>query len=83
MTNPLLHVIALIAAIVIPGGLIVYFAWVARVRCRVQRKTKLKPSPEEAQNAFKAMFPPESLRARERRLRLGRSRAYRRRKSGN
>jgi flagellar basal body-associated protein FliL len=79
MTNPLLHVIVLIAAIVIPGGLIVYFAWVARTR----QKTKPRTSPEEAQNAFKAMYPPESLRVRERRVRLARARVYRRRKSEN
>ena len=78
MTNPVVHAIVLIAAVLIPGGLLVYLAWVAH-KAR-QRKTQ-KPTPEEARDAFMAMYPPESLRARSRRNRLERVKAFRRRNS--
>ena len=66
MTNPIIHTLVFIAAVVIPGGLLVYFAWrtyARRARANVEPPL---PSPEEARNAFLSMYPKESLRARER-----------------
>ena len=45
--------IILAIAIIIPGGLLVYFAWKAYNR----KKKKEKPSPEEAAEAFRIMYP--------------------------
>jgi len=74
MTNPLLHAMVFIAAIIIPGGLLVYFAW--RLR---NKATVTSPTPEEAREAFREMFPEGSLRAKSR---VDRLRRLRRRKSG-
>ena len=71
MTNPLVHALVFVAAVVIPGGLLVYFAW--RLR---QKSISLKgepnqtgqkegfedipdelPSPEEALEAYLKAFP--------------------------
>jgi len=83
MANPVVHAIAFIAAVLIPGGLLVYFAW------RAARSISFKgepnhtaqnqgfdvesPTPEEALDAFLERFPKysqESLRARSRVNRL-------------
>ena len=83
MGNPVVHAIALIAAVLIPGGLLVYFAW------RTTRSISFKgepnhtaqnqgfdaksPTPEEALEAYLEAFPrysKESLRARSRANRL-------------
>jgi hypothetical protein len=72
MTNPLVHALAFVAAVLVPGGLLVYFAWHAARR----RRTSLKDTPnqtpqkqgsedisdelptaEEALDAFLAAFP--------------------------
>ena len=76
MTHPIVHVVILAAAILIPGGLLVYFAWRARTRCK---KKAAKSAPEEAREAFLKMYPPLSLRAKNRLQQLRRARAYRRR----
>jgi hypothetical protein len=84
MANPVIHALVIIAAIIIPGGLVVYFAWRIRNRCKDVKAAKieaLKADPiEEIRNAFLGMFPKESLRARNRRERLEESRRRRRRK---
>lgn len=73
MTNPLVHALVLMAAVLIPGGLIVYLAWAAR-KVRVKKCTSQKPTPEEARTAFRAMFPLDSLRAKNRLAKLSRYR---------
>jgi len=84
MTNPIIHALVIIAAIIIPGGLIVYFAWRIRNKCKDVKAAKieaLKADPiEEIRNAFLGMYPKESLRARNRRERLEEARRRRRRK---
>ena len=80
MTNPFVHAIALIAAIAIPGGLLVYFAWV--YKARKDKIQKRMPTPKEARDAFNTMYPPLSLRAQSRKKQLMRARNYRRRNSG-
>ena len=70
MTNPIIHTLVFVAAVVIPGGLLVYFAWRA---CNKRRRPNVEhpaPSPEEAKKAFLSMYPADSLRARERWRRL-------------
>jgi threonine/homoserine/homoserine lactone efflux protein len=64
MANPLIHTLVFIAAVVIPGGLLVYLAWRA---CDARRKAKEEssgPPPEQARLAFLAMYPKDSLRPR-------------------
>jgi len=73
MTHPVVHVIILIAAILIPGGLLLYFVWLSRTR----KKTS---APDEAREAFLKMYPPLSLRAKNRLQLLNRARMRRRRK---
>lgn len=84
MTNPIIHALAIIAAIIIPGGLIVYFAWRIRNKCKDVKKAKaeaFKQDPiEEIRNAFLGMYPKESLRAKNRRERLEEAARRRRRK---
>lgn len=81
MTNPLIHALAIIAAIIIPGGLLVYFTWRVRNNCRdakaAKKAERAKDPIEEIRNAFLSMYPRESLRARERRARLERARRAR------
>ena len=94
MTNPLVHGMVFIAAVLIPGGLLVYFAWrcARRASCSkadpnhtAQKQgsediSEEPPTPSEAQSAFRAMFPRDSLRARNRRQKLDRAKAVRHRK---
>ena len=90
MTNPLVHAMAFLAAVLIPGGLLVYFAWRAISLKGVPNHTAQNPgkqdipddppTPTEALSAFREMFPKESLRARNPRLKLSRARALRHRK---
>jgi hypothetical protein len=84
MPNPIIHALVIIAAIIIPGGLIVYFAWRIRNKCKDVKAAKieaLKADPiEEIRNAFLGMYPKESLRVRNRRERLEENRRRRRRK---
>jgi hypothetical protein len=80
MTNPLVHAIVLVLAIIIPGGLLVYLGWRAH-KAKEQRVNSQRPTPEEAAAAFRAMYPTDSLRARSRADRLMRVRARRHKKS--
>jgi len=84
MANPVIHALVIIAAIIIPGGLVVYLAWRIRNRCKDVKAAKIeaqKADPiEEIRNAFLGMYPKESLRVRNRRERLEESRRRRRRK---
>jgi len=72
MTNPLIHALVFLAAVIIPGGLLIYFAW------RLRKKTVTPPTPEEARTAFEEMFPVGSLRAASR---LDKLKRYKRRKA--
>ena len=87
MTNPLVHALVFLAAVLIPGGLLVYFAWRA-TRKSISPKGEPNPTPqkqgsenipvtpEEARSAFEYMFPKDSLRAKSRRERLDALRLY-------
>tara|TARA_R100000008_G_scaffold36391_1_gene20736 strand:+ start:222 stop:521 length:300 start_codon:yes stop_codon:yes gene_type:complete len=71
MTNPLVHALVFAAAVLIPGGLLVYFAWRATRKSislkAVPNQTAEKegfehipddlPSPEQALDAFLKAFP--------------------------
>ena len=83
MTNPCVHALVFVAAVLIPGGLLGYFAWRAiSLRGRVNQSTDLDeleyipenlPTQEEALDAFRRMYPsypPDSLRAENRLKRL-------------
>ena len=77
MGNPLIHTLVFVAAVLIPGGLLVYFGW--RAARRLKKDPSLaKPTVEEAREAFFRLYPKESLRARSRINRLERRRRYRR-----
>jgi hypothetical protein len=76
MGHPLIHAIVVICAIIIPGGLVLYFIWAAN-----KRKKKKSQVPSRlaivARNDFLDMFPPESLRAKSRRRQLEKARRIR------
>jgi hypothetical protein len=86
MTNPIVHALVFIAAVLIPGGLLVYFAWRAISLKGEPNHTAQNPgsedisdrppTPSEARSAFRDMFPKDSLRARSRERQL---RAYKNR----
>ena len=79
MTNPLIHALVLIAAIIIPGGMLAYFAWHAARKRKHNTDNSQTSSAAEAQAAYKAAFPPvDSLRERSRRQRLHRYNQHRR-----
>ena len=77
MTNPLVHALALIAAILIPGGLLIYFGWKLR---RGPISSKEEPNhtsqnkgfdeePDAVLQAYLQAFPTypkDSLRAKNR-----------------
>jgi len=92
MTNPLVHTLVFIAAVLIPGGLLAYFAWRAislkgEPNHTAQNPGKEvisdggRPTPAEARAAFRAAFPEDSLRARNRERKLSRARTLRHKKS--
>jgi len=75
MTNPLVHALVLLAAILIPGGLLVYFGWRAARAGSISPKANLNqnddsepfeyipenlPDPDEAREAFRRMYPKHS-----------------------
>ena len=75
MTNPLVHALVLLAAILIPGGLLVYFGWRAARAGSISPKANLNqnddsepfeyipenlPDPDEAREAFRRMYPHSS-----------------------
>jgi len=79
MANPFIHALVFIAAVLIPGGLLVYFAWRAISLKGEPNHTAQNPGKEDipdsddALAAYRRMFPripPESLRARARVNRL-------------
>ena len=71
MGNPLIHMLVFVAAVIIPGGLLVYFAWrAARTTISSKREPSQTahepgikeipdelPSPEEALRAFTEFYP--------------------------
>ena len=79
MTNPLIHAVVLAIAVLIPGGLIAYFAWAAynKRQGRFQPAAD-RPTPEEAREAFSKMYPADSLRGQSRLKQLTRARSLRR-----
>lgn len=83
MANPIVHALAFAAAVVIPGGLLVYFAWRALSRRAISDPDNTPatsgPSPAVARAAFELRFPKESLRARNRRRKLYRAQVLRHR----
>ena len=82
MENPVVHALAFLAAVIIPGGLLVYFAWRATRSISLKGEPnqtgqnegfgaidEVQPTPEEALEAYLTAFPKysqESLRARSR-----------------
>ena len=90
MANPFVHALAFIAAVLLPGGLLVYFAWRAVSLKGEPNHTAQNPgsedisdessTPSEALAAFRNNFPKDSLRARNRRQKLERAKAIRLRK---
>ena len=89
MTNPFVHALVFAAAVIIPGGLLVYFAWRAISLKRDPNHTAQKQGSEnipeyqvtadEALQAYLEAFPKcskESLRAKSRsdRLRIAKTR---------
>jgi hypothetical protein len=72
MTNPLVHALVFGAAVIIPGGLVVYFAWRAYSRRMLRMAARSKITA--AQEDFKRHFPVESdsslARERLKRLRM-------------
>ncbi len=82
MTNPVIHALVLIAAIIIPGGLLVYIAWRTKKNIDAKKNANVI-SLEEARKAFKERFPRDSLRAQSRQRRLKALQAYKHRYKNN
>lgn len=73
MTNPAIHALIVIAAIIIPGGLLVYCAWRMRARRKEVKAAEYAVDPiEEIREAYLSLYPKESLRAKARREQLDR-----------
>jgi len=66
MTNPVVHALIFTLAVIVPGGLLVYFAW----RAYKAKQADKELAPKEVKQAFLRAYPRESLRARTRRERL-------------
>jgi Tfp pilus assembly protein PilE len=70
MTNPLVHALVFGVAVIIPGGLLAYFAWrTYKKRLAIKAADTMV---QDAQDAYRKHFPvqTDSLRVRERRQRL-------------
>jgi hypothetical protein len=81
MTNPVIHALVVIAAIIIPGGLIVYFAWQLKNRHKEAKEAEFNKDPiQDIREAFLRMYPKGSVRAKERHNRLDILQRRRRRK---
>jgi|ETNvirnome_2_300_1030623.scaffolds.fasta_scaffold70658_1 hypothetical protein len=83
MTNPVIHAIVFGAAVLIPGGLLIYFAWKA-YKCharKIKHDSVKLPTPDEARSAFFRKYPKKSLRALSRKNQLDRVKALRHRNS--
>ena len=76
MGHPLIHAIVVICAVIIPGGLLLYFLWVAK-KARKRNSQESDNVVQEARDAFMEMYPPESLRAKSRRQQLEKARRLR------
>ena len=78
MTNPLVHALVFGAAVIIPGGLLVYFAW--RAYRRKQERLAAETDSDAPVEAFRRHFPvqSDSLRARNRLEKLKRYRMRKR-----
>jgi hypothetical protein len=91
MANPVVHALVLIAAIIIPGGLLVYFAWRAARAGSISPKANLNqnddsepfeyipenlPDPDEAREAFRRMYPHSSPDSLRAKSRVRRLMAY-------
>ena len=73
MANPAIHAVIVVVAIIVPGGLLAYFAWKAYKTRQAFKIQQNEADPiEEIRGAFRDMYPPESLRAKEKRKRLNR-----------
>ena len=70
MTNPVVHALIFMLAVIVPGGLLVYFAWRACKSREAKAEADKELAPHEVKQAFLRAYPPESLRARSRRERL-------------
>jgi hypothetical protein len=82
MTNPVVHAVVFGAAVIIPGGLVLYFAWRAYKAHRIKmREAARAEKRSKARQAFMKMYPPLSLRARSRMAQLDRYKSRRRKKS--
>ncbi len=81
MGNPLIHTLVFIAAVLIPGGLLAYFAWRTLSRGNQRNSDIITdiPEPHDAREAFERMFPVGSLRADNRQKKLQRAKAIRHR----
>jgi hypothetical protein len=82
MSHPVVHALAILAAILIPGAEVLYFAWAIRAKHKEKQEEAAKGDDpiEEIREAFRDMFPKDSLRAKERRKRLALLQRRRRRK---
>jgi len=72
MANPLVHALIFTLAVIIPGGLIAYFAWRA-YKLKQDREVEegdKQLAPHKVTQAFLRAYPRESLRARSRQDRL-------------
>jgi len=70
MTNPLVHALIFTLAVIVPGGLLAYFAWRAYKAKEAKAERAKELAPHEVTQAFLRAYPRESLRARSRRERL-------------
>lgn len=85
MGNPFVHILVFIAAVLIPGGLLAYFAWRA-LSCRNQPNSDIIidiPEPHVAREAFERMFPVGSRCTDNRQEKLRLARAIRHRNFKN
>jgi len=78
MSNPLVHAIVLVLAILIPGGLLLYFGWRA---CVKGGKNVKRATPEELREAFFNKYPKNSKRKESKLRQLQRVRSTKRRSS--
>ena len=82
MSHPVLHALAILAAILIPGAEVLYFAWAIR-RQRIEKQleaAKGEDPIDEILEAYRRKFPKDSLRVKTRRERLALMQRRRRRK---
>jgi hypothetical protein len=76
MTNPVVHTLAFILAIIIPGGLGVYFTWRFLRNKRNKEQAVKQLSPDKVKEAFLRRYPKESLRAKSRAERISKLNLY-------